>query len=83
MVPVKYRIPVLQTGDLVVLTEVLLRYVCSEKTYERVSKAVGFLGELLGDSDRKSVHSHVLIRECLYAGNFNETGVERSPMLKQ
>lgn len=47
LVPPQYRIPGFRKDDLVVLTKVLLRQGCSDRTYERVSRSIGMLGELM------------------------------------
>lgn len=43
----QYRIPGFRNNDLMALTKVLLRQGCSERTYERVSRSIGILGELV------------------------------------
>lgn len=46
-IPPQYRIPGFRNEDLVALTKVLLRQGCSDRTYERVSRSIGILGELV------------------------------------
>lgn len=46
VVPVQFRVPKLGKTELVALCKVLLRTGCSERTYEKTSRAVGLLGEL-------------------------------------
>lgn len=43
----QYRIPGLKNDDIVALARVLLRQGCSERTYEKVSRSIGILGELI------------------------------------
>lgn len=46
IVPIRFRVPALRQTDLEALAKVLLRTGCSEKTYDRVSRTIGLLGEL-------------------------------------
>lgn len=46
LVPVNFRVPKLHEGELMALSKVLLRNGCSDRTYERASRAIGLLGEL-------------------------------------
>lgn len=46
-IPPQYRIPGFRKKDLVSLTRVLLRQGCSDRTYEKVSRSIGVLGELV------------------------------------
>lgn len=46
-IPPQYRIPGFRRKDLVSLTRVLLRQGCSDRMYEKVSRSIGVLGELV------------------------------------
>lgn len=46
-IPPQYRIPGFNEKDLVALTRVLVRQGCSDRTYEKVSRSIGILGELV------------------------------------
>lgn len=74
IVPVKYRIPIIQKADLVALTQVLLREGCSERTYDRASKAIGLLGEL---PDNRIVFMRSLVSIAHDAGQKIWTEYER------
>eukprot|EP00177_Eucheuma_denticulatum_P008191 GFKZ01014909.1.p1 GENE.GFKZ01014909.1~~GFKZ01014909.1.p1 ORF type:complete len:1872 (+),score=326.79 GFKZ01014909.1:314-5929(+) len=47
VIPPQYRIPGFKGTDLVALTKALLRQGCSERSYERVSRSIAILGELI------------------------------------
>lgn len=65
-VPVRYRVPALRNSELEALTKVLLRSGCSEKTYDRVARTIGLLGEL---PDNRLTFMRVLVSIATDAGN--------------
>lgn len=65
-VPVRYRVPALRNSELEALTKVLLRSGCSEKTYDRVARTIGLLGEL---PDNRLTFMRALVSIATDAGN--------------
>lgn len=65
-VPVRFRVPALRKMELEALTKVLLRSGCSEKTYDRVARTIGLLGEL---PDNRLTFMRALVSIATDAGN--------------
>lgn len=65
VIPPQYRIPGFRGTDLVALTKALLRQGCSERSYERVSRSIAILGELIPN---RMVFVHSLVEMAVGAG---------------
>lgn len=64
-IPPQYRIPGFKSEDLEALTQVLLRQGCNERTYDRVGRSIGVLGELY---PLRSAFANSLVNMAVQAG---------------